>query len=213
MNRLAKSGIGPIALVTVLILGAVLFGCQSNRTVDGTGNKSLATAQGVPLSIDVVTNRVSNSSRSAPDVRISIISQPANGVAEARRDNLITYKPNAAFVGRDSFIYQIDAPGAAPIVASLTIDVVCPTCAPQSRQITLSWLPVTASDPVTYIIYYGFSANNASQLVTQTANTQVTLDPGLNLTAQPGDTICFRLRAQNNSGISGFSAPACMTYS
>jgi len=218
MNRSTKNRNFPAAVTIVLLLGVLLFGCQSNRTVDGSGNKSLATAQGIPLSIDVVTNRVSNADKFAPGVSISIVSQPANGTATARPDNLITYTPNANFVGNDSFIYQINTPDGAPIVASLSIDVICPTCAGGGggglgQNLTLSWQPIPGSDPVTYIIYYGYSSNSTSQVVMQTQKTQVTMDPSLTLKATPGDTICFRLRAQNSSGISGFSAPACLVYS
>jgi hypothetical protein len=53
-----------------------------------------------------------------------VVSQPSNGTATRNADSTITYAPSSAFVGEDSFQYEIFDPDGRSSTASVTITVV-----------------------------------------------------------------------------------------
>jgi VCBS repeat-containing protein len=96
-------------------------------------NDTAATDQGVPVTIDVLANDsdIDNSTgmnagsgRAAnAGLTARIISQPANGTLTVNADGTLTYVPNAAFSGTDSFSYVANDGQVDSAVASVTITV------------------------------------------------------------------------------------------
>jgi hypothetical protein len=99
--------------------------------------------------------------------------------------------------------------GSAPAVTQCD-----PATAPS---LLVSWMP--NSDPVDgYFVYYGLSANTATTVASRLSADVPGFDPsapavvynscGLQLSA--GQSVCFRLRAFNNGGLSAYSTANCI---
>ncbi len=89
--------------------------------------------------------------------------------------------------------------------------------APSTRKIKLSW-NANADSVQGYIVYHSPTANTAFQkyisvdLEMNNVNPDapmIELDPVAELGYQPGDPICFKVRAYDSDGISGWPLPVC----
>ena len=91
------------------------------------------------------------------------------------------------------------------------------TGAATDTTISLSWQPNT--DPIKgYLVYYGPTEQAVATLAVQMSLASNTFDiqtPGITFNAgrdlglQHGDSVCFRLRAYNDAGMSDWSPAAC----
>lgn len=73
----------------------------------------------------------------------------------------------------------------------------------------LSWQP--NPDPVGgYIVYNGPTPATTASVVSVTSDTAAQFDAVADLGLNPGDTTCFRLRAYNADGQSGYSDAVCI---
>lgn len=94
----------------------------------------------------------------------------------------------------------------------------CDVC-PTDTRITLSWDPNPESDGVIgYLVYYGASRDSTIQLVSDlsianpdfdASAPQIRYEPFVDLGAEAGAMLCFRLKAYNNTAVSEFSEVAC----
>jgi len=84
-------------------------------------NDTATTSTGVQISIDVLNNDVNNGGGLAD---ISIVRDSNNGVSIANNNGTVTYIPNSAFTGVDTFTYQVqDDDGLVSNTATVTITV------------------------------------------------------------------------------------------
>ncbi|PQO34778.1 tandem-95 repeat protein [Bremerella cremea] len=81
---------------------------------------TVSTEQRVPVVIPVLAN---DSDVDEDALSVSILGNPANGVAQANPDGTITYTPNATFVGSDLFTYTVSDGNGAADTATVTIRV------------------------------------------------------------------------------------------
>lgn len=81
---------------------------------------SAETARGTTVSIDVLANDTD-----ADDDALSVqsVTQPANGMTAISGDGAVTYSPDAAFLGEDSFSYTL-SDGIDTATATVTVTVV-----------------------------------------------------------------------------------------
>jgi hypothetical protein len=111
-------------------------------------NDTAATDQGVPVTIDVLANDsdidnstgVNAGSGRAANAGLTarIVSQPANGTLTVNADGTLTYKPNAAFSGTDSFSYVANDGVVDSALASVTITVRATNHAPVANDDTFN---------------------------------------------------------------------------
>ena len=81
---------------------------------------------------------------------------------------------------------------------------------PEPVVIALSWQP-TPGDIVGYIVHTGPSPETATSVITVTPNTTVQYDAVADLGLDSGEQSCFRIKAYNSDGQSGFSEAVCYT--
>ncbi|MDA1013516.1 MAG: Ig-like domain-containing protein [Planctomycetota bacterium] len=111
---LIDDGNGGTATATVSI---TVF---SNNQAPVAGDDSASTLVDTSINIDVLANDFD------PDndlLTLSIDTQPTNGTVTIEADLTITYTPNAAFTGSDSFVYQLDDGNGGTDTASVIITV------------------------------------------------------------------------------------------
>ncbi|WP_346949032.1 Ig-like domain-containing protein [Dyella sp.] len=111
-------------------------------------NDTAATDQGVPVTIDVLANDsdidnstgVNAGSGRAANAGLTarIVSRPANGTLTVNADGTLTYKPNAAFSGTDSFSYVANDGVVDSALASVTITVRATNHAPVANDDTFN---------------------------------------------------------------------------
>ena len=89
---------------------------------------------------------------------------------------------------------------------------------PPATLLTLSWSPDLTGNTLGYIIYYGPTAETANMEISNIPVNSTGFDPQAPLQQYdpygelgllPGDNVCFRLKAYNDSGLSQWSAPVC----
>ncbi len=192
----------------------VFSGCNlaTRNSADNTAQTSnnVVTSINIPVTIDIVSRALANrSATSQGNVVVSIESSPQNGSTEVLGDNKIVYTPSVGYHGQDTFVYKISDLNGPFEVGTISIGVICEYCAPEAKLVTLSWNPIPDNSLI-YMVYFGSSPADATTLASETAQSRVELNVVADLGANAGDTLCFRLRARNDAGISGFSAPVCM---
>ena len=162
----------------------------------------------VPINKPAVVSVVEKD-RSIDSVRI--LSGPENGTAVVEGGSAIKYEPKKDYAGSDSIHYEIVYADGSRLVKSMSVQVACETCA-GGVSLSLSWNENPAADKVEgYRVYRGTDASNASQLVSEITNTSTTYDAWNDLRLGMGDRVCFRVKAFNSAGESGFSDAACET--
>lgn len=140
---------------TIFIYGADAFGVQDTivayiivtedcETYYEANNDNTETNIGEPVTINVLENDNNNSDCDLEDLKISIVTQPANGTATLNADGTIEYIPNEGFVGEDTFEYEVCCLSVCD-VAMVTISVV-DTAPPQANNDVAS---TNENEPVT----------------------------------------------------------------
>jgi len=174
---------------------------------------TVSTEMDSPINIAVLKNDSGISESST----LSIQAKPANGTATVMANNTITYKPNTAYSGKESFSYNVSNGGNVS-VATVTVNVQCSSCSKEII-INLSWQPTINDDDIGYLIYFGSDTNNINSLAFD-LSPQTGLDPNapkIALSAQDdlklsqGDKVCFQVSAYTSSAQSNFSSPICGT--
>jgi hypothetical protein len=173
---------------------------------------STSTQKDVAVNIPVLVNDSGVTSSTV----ITIEGAPGNGRANILANNTIRYIPDSDFSGKDSFSYQI-ANGASIAVTTVTVNVKCTTCT--DKTIALSWNP-SISGSVSdsgYLIFYGDAKGNIKTLAFD-LSTATGLDPDApyiefssknDLQLNPGDSVCFKIKAYAASVVSAKSTAAC----
>jgi len=75
--------------------------------------------------------------------------------------------------------------------------------------LALAWYS-NPGEIVGYIVYFGSSPESATTIASETSGTSVKYYTETDLGLGPGDSVCFRLKAFNLSGLSEFSGALCM---
>lgn len=214
INQRVLLKIVTIRFVCFALVISLLSGCNLNSR-NGTDNtaqtgNNVVTSVNVPVTIDIVPRALEKRSTAASgNVVVSIESGPRNGSIQVLDDNKIVYTPSVDFHGQDTFVYKISDLNGPFELGTISVGIICEYCTPGGETITLSWNPIPDNSLV-YMIYYGHTPTDVNTLTSETSQSRVELNIVADLGAQAGDTLCFRLRARNNTGISGFSAPVCM---
>jgi len=190
----------------------------------GTGATPLAqndsgysTDQSTAVTIPVLDN---DSGLDDGPLQVSIIQSPSSGAVEVLSNNSIRYTPNGSYSGSDSFIYKVTDADGDMATATVTLQVMCGTCA-NDVTLNVSWDANPGDENVTsYSVYYGNSggaANTFYQKLTASDSNfdlnapAIVLNAGDDLGLRTGDTICFKVSAYNLGGDSGKSAAVCDT--
>lgn len=206
-----------LRFIGIVLFSASLAACNSGSSGSGGTDAgpvqnatSVVTEVNRSVTIDVISAAIEE--KGAPiagDVMLSIEAAPEHGTAVILDDNNVAYTPGADYVGQDSFMFKVADDSGTFAVGTISIGIVCSDCAPDPSEslITLSWIPLPDTT-LTYIVYFGDSPTTADTVASETQASEAVFhltDLGL----QPGDTLCFRLRARNDLGMSGFSEPVC----
>jgi hypothetical protein len=179
---------------------------------------SVTIDEGQTAHIDVL----SNDSGLGDGGLILTISAPAqNGLASVDTSvanfPTVTYVPDTAFTGQDSFQYRVTDANGDLAEASVSIQVNCTSCA-YGVTLILSWDPNPQQEAVTgYKVFFDQSAAADSEIanIPVTANgfdptaPSIQYDVGADLDLRYGDKACFRVKAYNDLGESDFSQAAC----
>ena len=147
---------------------------------------------------------------------VAIIDAPTKGTASVQADNTILYTPSKGYVGQDTFTYKITGPDGSITIATLTVKVGCTQCS-ADVDLTLTWKP-SAGDVLGYRVYYGPTSGTVTQQLSDlyiatgevdARTPAVTYNATNHLGMRSGDSVCFKVKAYNAVGESGFSTPAC----
>ncbi len=149
-------------------------------------------------------------------ISVSLASSPAHGTATVQTGNTVAYTPDAGYVGTDQFSYQIADADNDTALANVNVTVACSSCT--SRSVSMTWSANTDT-VLGYKVYFGPSGNASTLLADVPLGTtgfdpnapSVQYDSATDLGAQPGDTVCFRVKAYNSAGASAFSSESCST--
>ena len=116
------------------------------------------------------------------------------------------------------FIYSVTDADGDMATATVNLAVICATCA-TGVNVTFNWNANPTSDSIIgYRVYAGTTlATATTEISNLTANSSgfnvaapsVTYDAWSNLGLSKGDALCFRLKAYNAAGTSGFSTGVC----
>ena len=171
------------------------------------------TAMDTPTTFSVTKNDIGPIQT---DAVLTISQLPSNGIVVVNQDSTVTYTPNPGYIGWDSFTYTVKAANGLASTAAAYITVTCDTCGNPNFSVKLTWNANT--DVVDgYIVYYGSSANTAVIPLKLVDATQLSPDtkPEVSflmkedLHLNPGDNLCFRVKAYRSLTESEFSAPVC----
>ena len=85
-------------------------------------NDTAATTEGVPVTVNVVSNDTDDGG--VDPSTVAVVGAPANGTAVPNGNGTVTYTPNTGFKGSDSFTYRVaDAQGAVSNTATVSVTV------------------------------------------------------------------------------------------
>lgn len=183
------------------------------NSIPFANHDNIITAQNTPVNISILAN---DSGLNDTPLTLSILTLPEHGLVTIGDDHSIIYTPDSSFTGADSLIYEVMDNNGEKAIANATIEVQCNNCPPDII-LTLTWNP-NPDAVLGYAVYFGPSAETAIQLASELSLTSGLLDPlapgvqyriGDDLGLVHGDIVCFRLKAYNESGYSGFSGAAC----
>ncbi len=178
--------------------------------VNDTANADAGTATVIP----VLAN---DSNLADTPIRVSVAGTPAHGTATVS-DNAIAYTPEDGYAGTDSFVYKLTDSNGDVATATATVNVTCSKCRAAPSTVKLSWSP-NSSTVDGYTVFFGPSATAANQQISQLPLNSGLLNPNApsvtysstDLNLQPGDPVCFAIKAYNSVGSSAQSTPACGT--
>ena len=203
------------SMYTVLV--AAQGGGGGGTAVPFANADSATTSMNNPVTVDVLAN---DTGLADAPVTVTLISAPSHGTAVVNADQTIRYTPATDFAGADTLNYQVRDADGDIATAAVTIQVTCTNCA-AGVTLALAWDPNPAADQVQgYIVYYGATGTTAT---VELSNIPVTASgfnpsaPGVSYDAwndlklKTGDSICFRVKAYNMVGTSGYSSAVCGT--
>lgn len=204
----------PRLLVAAMFAGAISACNLTSEHAADTGSaqssNSIVTSINLPVTIDLVTRALAQRpTELTGSVVLAIESPPEHGAVQVLGDNQIVYTPALDYHGQDTFVYKLSDLNGPFEIGTVSIGILCDYCAPEQQVVKLSWNPLPDTSLI-YMVYFGDSKTSATNIASETREASVELDVIADLGATSGDTVCFRLRARNDSGISGFSAPVCM---
>ncbi len=172
--------------------------------VPSATNDMATTEKNTPVNINVLSN--DNGLEDGP-IQITIMSPSTNGTANIESDNTITYTPNTDYNGSDNFSYKVKDKDNDMATASVTLQITCSTCTTPTN-ISLAW-NANADQIDGYRIYFGTTSASTNNMVLETNSTSALFDVQSDLMLNSGDTACFRLKAFNVIGESGFTDAVC----
>ncbi|NEP50516.1 MAG: tandem-95 repeat protein [Moorea sp. SIO3C2] len=130
-------GNSPPATATVNVNVDVTTVNQSPVAADD----SATTAENTAVNINVLAN---DSDPEGDALNVAINQQGGNGTAVVNQDGTITYTPNDAFSGADSFTYQIDDGSNPAVTATVNVDVTAANDSPVAVDDTAATVENTA---------------------------------------------------------------------
>ncbi|MBL1276871.1 MAG: cadherin-like domain-containing protein, partial [Ectothiorhodospiraceae bacterium] len=176
---------------------------------------TVSTGQLTSININILNN--DTGLEDAP-LTVSIIQSPSYGTASIDPDNSITYNPDGVFSGVVTIIYSVTDMDGDITIATITVNISCATCA-SGYNLTYEWSPNLAGDSVIgYRIYTGSTIGTANTEISNTlvssngftaSAPSISYDAWNDLALKKGDTVCFRVKAYNEAGLSGFSTGIC----
>ena len=202
-------------LIEALSSNLHINGAWGNDLLDNailvTMPAATVTTAGVAITSEMIVQAkltVNAAQKSAPNESLSEIAIILDNLSpESNRDDiraLLTFdksrdiKPaisNLAFLTDDE-------------IASINIYYGKDNASDQDTALTLAWNP-NSDSVLGYIVYYGSTPETAVKIASETSTTSVRLMRKIDLGLNPGDRICFRLKAYNNNSLSGYSGAAC----
>jgi subtilisin family serine protease len=120
------AGTGLLQTVDTTANGTYTLGACGTGTGPNAVNDAATTPQGAPVTINVLANDTHPQNQTLTVVSAT---DPPHGAAVVNANNTITYTPDAAYSGSDSFSYTVRDPGGATDTANVlvTIEPRCPT--------------------------------------------------------------------------------------
>nr|MBS0019359.1 cadherin-like domain-containing protein [Gammaproteobacteria bacterium] len=154
-----------------------------------------------------------------PPESVEVVSSPSHGQVLVNGDGTLTYKSDDSFTGTDVFSYKLKMSDGKIALGSETIIVTCEECSSDTI-LHLSWDPNPAADKVqSYQVYVGATASEATRKVADLSVADAGFDasaPSAKFNAaeapiagRAGQTVCFRVTASNQVGVSDYSEAVC----
>jgi subtilisin family serine protease len=115
------AGTGLLATVDTTSNGSyTLRDCGGTQTGPNAVNDNATTPEGAAITINVLANDTHPQNQ---QLDVTAASDPPHGAAVLNANDTITYTPDAAFTGSDSFTYTIRDPGGATDTATVFVTV------------------------------------------------------------------------------------------
>lgn len=196
------------------------YAAGSNAPVKATTSTTLTTSiDTVPVAVNdsasvnyglvFISPLINDSGLNNTPITLSVISGPSRGEVWSWASTIL-YRPANTFTGTDSITYQLTDADGDRATATVSINVICSTCASASnKSLSVSW-NAGAGSALGYYVYYGATASTAINFASHVpgaSTTYTTSSKDLNL--QTGEQVCFRVRAYNTVGVSAFSSAVC----
>lgn len=167
-----------------------------------------------PITINILSNDFGLGDQ---PLNIDITSLPDFGNISVDSNNSVIFTPNSDYIGKDAFTYVVNDSNGDSATAIVTLDIRCTDCTPASSMLTLVWNP-NPDNIEGYIVNYGYSANlitetasvlyiNSSDIDSRSPSVQYDIYKDLDL--NPGEQVCFSIKAFNTVGTSSSSKPVC----
>jgi hypothetical protein len=199
-------------------LALVLFACScadSGAPELSTVDDAVTLQIGAAVDVAVLDNDVGVAAGRV----LALMDAPAHGAATLGADGRVHYQADPSYLGPDRVHYTVTNPDGAIAAAAIEITVDCATCA-DGVSVRLAWDPNAPSDNVLgYRTFLGPSEDPASMVLMDEIRMDrpgfdptmptVAYDAWSDLKLRLGDNACFRLKAFNANGESGFSNSAC----
>ncbi|NEO69322.1 Ig-like domain-containing protein [Moorena sp. SIO3H5] len=170
-------GTSPPATATVNVNVDVTTVNQSPVAADDTAS----TEQNTAVNINVLANDVDPE---GDPLAVTLDQQGGNGTAVVNQDGTITYTPNDAFTGTDSFTYQINDGTNPAVTATVNVDVTAPNES-----------PVAVDDTATTV-----------------GNTAVNINVLANDSDPEGDALNLAINRQGDNGTAVVNQDGTITY-
>ncbi len=147
--------------------------------------------------------------------RVKIVQRPRRGVAFVTGGKKVLYEAPKGFRGKETFVYRVwDGKGRVS-KATVTVKVRCRRCRPAPKKLRLTWSPARGAVSYYEVLFGTRPGNTDVPVKTKTptrknaARQEVLLALGTEVPAEPGDRVCFRVRAVAHTGASAKSKPKC----
>jgi hypothetical protein len=156
---------------------------------------------------------------------LKITQAPKHGKITQLQDGSFLYTADGDYEGSDVLLYQVDQSDGGTTVATLTVEIKCPSC-PAKTALSLSWQPTywlngyDYEQVEGYIVLFGTTPENAVLEVARVSPTDpgvdplapsVALDAVADLGLGVGDQACLRVKAYVGDLESPVSEAVCAT--